>query len=111
MEAGKPVDKGPGAHLNFVANYFKNRTWVVEFIDDSLVPGVTKPSIVVNQYYQQKQRGGGHSFVRRFDDINVTGFGWMSPGDLLDDGKYNANDAVCDIIPRPPQTSLMTPGL
>lgn len=54
--AGKPLDKGPGAHLNFVANYFKNRTWGVEFIDNSNVAGVTEPRIVVNQYYQQAQK-------------------------------------------------------
>ncbi len=39
--AGNPVDKGPGAHLNFVANYFKNRTWGFEIIDNSRVAGVT----------------------------------------------------------------------
>jgi len=106
---GKPVDKGPGAHLNFVANYFKNRTWGVEFIDNSRVAGVTKPSIIVNQYYQQKQKGGGHSFVRRFDTTGVTGFGWMSPGDLLDDSTYSANDAVCPVVPKPPQKALARP--
>ena len=102
--AGKPVDKGPGAHLNWVANYFKNRTWGVEFIDNSRVAGVTKPSIIVNQYYQQKQKGGGHSFVRRFDTTGVTGFGWMSPGDLLDDTTYSVNDAVCPVVPMPPDS-------
>lgn len=107
--AGKPVDKGPGAHLNFVANYFKNRTWGVEFIDNSKVAGVTKPKLIINQYFQQKQKGGGHSFVRRFDSTGVTGFGWMSPGDLLDDSTYNINDAVCPVVPKPPQTALLKP--
>lgn len=109
---GKPLDKGPGAHLNFVANYFKNRTWGVEFIDNSKVAGVTKPKLIVNQYYQQAQRGGGHSFVRRFDTTGVTGFGWMSPGDLLDDSTYTAgfNDvAACPVIPKPPEGALRRP--
>lgn len=107
---GRPQDKGPGAHLNFVANYFKNRTWGVEFIDNSRVAGVTRPRIVVNQYFTQLQRGGGHSFVRRFDSTGVTGFGWMSPGDLLDDNTYLANDAVCPVVPKPPQNALLKPS-
>lgn len=110
--AGRPVDKGPGAHLNFVANYFKNRTWGVEFIDNSQVAGVTKPRIIVNQYYQQAQKGGGHSFVRRFDSTGVTGFGWMSPGRLLDASTYTAgfNDvAACPVVPKPPQNALLQP--
>ncbi|PZP30646.1 MAG: thiol oxidoreductase [Roseateles depolymerans] len=111
--SGKPQDKGPGNYLTFVPNYFKNRTWGVEFIDNSRVAGVTKPTIVVNQYYLQAQKGGGHSFFRRFDDPGVTGYGWMSPGDLLDDSTYTAgfNDvAACPVVPKPPQNALMTPG-
>ncbi len=111
--SGKPQDKGPGAYLNFVANYFKNRTWGVEFIDNSRVAGVTKPTIVVNQYYQQAQRGGGQSFFRRFDDPGVTGYGWMSPGNLLDPSTYTAgfkDIAACPVVPKPPQNALLTPG-
>ena len=111
--SGKPVDKGPGAHLNFVANYFKNRTWGVEFIDDSKVAGVTRPKLIVNQYFQQAQRGGGLVFVRRFDSPNVTGFGWMSPGDLLDDSTYTAglnNVAACPVVPKPPAGALRRPS-
>ncbi|EAR10539.1 di-heme oxidoredictase family protein [Reinekea blandensis] len=107
---GNPQDKGPGAHLNFVGNYFKNRTWGVEFIDNTLVPGVTEPSIVVNQYYQQDQRGGGHSFVRRFDTTGVTGFGWMSPGDLLDDSTYSSGRADCKVVAKPPLDGLKNPN-
>ncbi|WP_250463187.1 di-heme oxidoredictase family protein [Microbulbifer litoralis] len=107
---GNPVDKGPGAHLNFVANYFKNRTWGVEFIDNSNVPGVTEPHIIVNQYFQQAQKGGGHSFVRRFDDPNVTGFGWMSPGDLLDDSTYLSDGAPCEVVPKPANNKLRRPN-
>ncbi|AJQ96632.1 di-heme oxidoredictase family protein [Gynuella sunshinyii] len=106
---GNPQDKGPGAHLNFVANYFKNRTWGVEFIDNTHVPGVTEPSIVVNQYFQQDQRGGGHAFVRRFDTTGVTGFGWMSPGDLLDDSTYSSGEADCKVVAKPPQDALKNP--
>ena len=107
--AGQAVDKGPGAHLNFVANYFKNRTWGVEFIDNSNVPGVTEPHIVVNQYFQQAQKGGGHAFVRRFDEPAVTGFGWMSPGDLLDDSTYQDPGAACPVIAKPANGVLLRP--
>ncbi|WP_339074906.1 di-heme oxidoredictase family protein [Teredinibacter turnerae] len=108
--AGNPVDKAPGAHLNFVANYFKNRTWGVELIDNTNVAGVTKPKIIVNQYFQQRQKGGGHAFVRRFDDPNVTGFGWMSPGDLLDDSTYLTDGAPCPVMPKPPEGALLNPN-
>ena len=109
---GKPQDKGPGAYLNFIANYFKNRTWGVEFIDNSRVAGVTKPRIVINQYYQQAQRGGGHSFFRRTDDPNVTGYGWMSPGELLDRTTYTdgfVDKTSCPIVPKPPENALAKP--
>jgi len=111
--AGKPLDKGPGAHLNFVANYFKNRTWGVEFIDNSRVGGVTRPTLVVNQYYPQAQRGGGHSFFRRFDEPGVTGYGWMSPGNLLDSTTYTAgfkDVAACPVVAKPPPAALLSPG-
>lgn len=106
---GNPADKGPGAHLNFIANYFKNRTWGVEFIDNSNVAGVTEPRIIVNQYYQQAQKGGGHSFVRRFDEPNVTGFGWMSPGRLLDNSTYLSDGAPCPVVPKPANGVLLNP--
>ena len=107
---GNPQDKGGGVYLNFVANYFKNRTWGTEFIDNSKVAGVTKPTIVINQYFQEPQRGGGHSFFRRFDNAGVTDYGWMSPGDLLDDTTYTdgfADKTSCPIVPKPPQTALL----
>ncbi|EKE84375.1 di-heme oxidoredictase family protein [Idiomarina xiamenensis] len=107
---GNPVDNGPGAHLNFVANYFKNRTWGVEFIDNSNVAGVSEPRIIVNQYFQQAQKGGGHAFVRRFDDPNVTGFGWMSPGDLLDDSTYLSDGAPCPVVEKPANNELLNPS-
>jgi len=111
--AGNPQDKGPGAYLNFVANYFKNRTWGVEIIDNSKVAGVTQPKLIMNQYFQQAQRGGGSVFFRRFDDPHVTGYGWMSPGDLLDDSTYTAGFTgvtACAVVPKPPQNALRTPG-
>lgn len=109
---GNPRDVQPGAHLNFVANYFKNRTWGVEFIDNSKVPGVTRPRLVINHYYQQPQRGGGLGIVRDFTNPNVTGFGWMTPADLLDDSTYTKGGqgiAACPVIPKPPQSSLLYP--
>lgn len=111
--AGNPVNKGPGAHLNFVGNYFAFRTWGVEFIDNSKVAGVTRPRLIINQYYQQPQYGGGHTFVRGFDNPNTTGFGWMSPGDLLDDSAYSQGlqgIAACPVVPKPPQNALARPN-
>ena len=110
--AGNAVDKGPGNYLSFVPNYFKNRTWGTEFIDNSNVKGVTKPTVIVNQYFQQAQKGGGHSFFRRFDTPGVTGYGWMSPGDLLDDTTYTAgfgDVAACPVVPKPPNGALLKP--
>lgn len=111
--AGNPRDGGPGAHLNFVANYFKNRTWGVEFIDNSQVAGVTTPRLVINHYFQQPQRGGGLGFVRNFSNPDVTGFGWMSPADLLDDTAYTKGGqgiAACPVVPKPPQNGLRSPN-
>lgn len=106
---GSPMDKGPGAHLNFVANYFQNRTWGVEFIDNTNVAGVTSPRIIVNQYFQQDQKGGGHAFVRRFDEPHVTGFGWMSPGRLLDNSTYLSDGAPCPVVEKPANGVLLNP--
>lgn len=108
--AGNPRDKGPGAHLNFVANYFQFRTWGVEIIDDSHVAGVTHPKLVVNQYFQQPQKGGGHVFVRAFDNPYVTGYGWMSPGDLLDDSTYLTDGAPCPVVAKPANGVLLRPN-
>jgi len=107
--AGNPRDKGPGAHLNFVANYFQLRTWGVEIIDDSNVAGVLHPKLVVNQYFQQPQKGGGHVFVRGFDNPYVTGYGWMSPGDLLDDSTYLTDGAPCPVVAKPANGALLRP--
>lgn len=107
--AGNPRDKGPGAHLNFVANYFQLRTWGVEIIDDSNVAGVLHPKLVVNQYFQQPQKGGGHVFVRGFDNPYVTGYGWMSPGDLLDDSAYLTDGAPCPVVAKPANDALLRP--
>lgn len=105
---GNPVDKGPGAHLNFVANYFKNRTWGFEIIDNSRVAGVTRPTLKINQYFPQAQRAGGHSFFRAFDRPGVTGFGWMAPGRLVDPSLYGQDTANCPPVPMPPENQLAT---
>lgn len=107
--AGNPVDKGPGHYLSFVANYFKNRTWGVEIIDNSRVAGVTKPVLRINNYFQEAQRAGGRAFFHRFDSPNVTGFGWMTPGKLVDNSLYGVNSANCPVVPRPPNGQLLHP--
>lgn len=81
---GLPQDKGPGNYLTFVEQYFQNRTWGVEIIDNSRVAGVTKPQLTVNQYTTVDFLSGGVAFFRGFDRPGVTGYGWMSPGELVD---------------------------
>lgn len=107
--AGNPVDKGPGHYLDFVKNYFKNRTWGVEIIDNSHVAGVVSPTLRINNYFQEAQRAGGRSFFHRFDSPNVTGFGWMSPGKLVNPELYGVNAANCPVVPRPPNGALLHP--
>jgi hypothetical protein len=74
-----------------VPQYFKNRTWGVEIIDNSRVAGVTKPTLTVNQYTTVDFLTGGVAFFRAFDRPGVTGYGWMAPGELVDD-----NVAICE---------------
>ena len=105
--AGNPVDKGPGNYLSFVPNYFKNRTWGTEIIDNSNVPGVTRPTLKINQYFQQAQLAGGHSFFRGFDRPGVLGYGWMSPGNLVDDSLANTGLASCPVVPKPSNGRLL----
>jgi CxxC motif-containing protein (DUF1111 family) len=94
--AGHPVDKGPGNYLTFVPQYFQNRTWGVEIIDNSRVAGVTKPTLTVNQYTTVDFLNGGIAFFRAFDRPGVTGYGWMSPGELVD-----RNIPICKPTPYP----------
>ena len=101
---GLPVDKGPGNYLTFVANYFKNRTWGFEIIDDSRVAGVTKPTLIVNQYNTVDFLAGGVAFFRAFDRPGVTGYGWMNPGELVDN-----KVALCKPVPYPANGKLNTP--
>lgn len=82
---GLTVDKGPGNYLTFVPQYFKNRTWGVEVIDNSRVAGVTKPTLTVNQYTTVDFLKGGVAFFRAIDRPGVTGYGWMAPGQLVND--------------------------
>ncbi|MFZ6648872.1 di-heme oxidoredictase family protein [Undibacterium sp. TJN25] len=93
---GLPVDKGPGNYLTFVPQYFQNRTWGVEVIDNSHVAGVTKPTLTVNQYTTVDFLKGGIAFFRAIDRPGVTGYGWMSPGQLVDD-----NVPICNPVAFP----------
>ncbi|MET0519666.1 MAG: di-heme oxidoredictase family protein [Burkholderiaceae bacterium] len=106
---GAPVDKGPGAYLLFVPNYFKNRTWGMEIVDNSRVAGVTKPTITVNQYNTVDFLPGGTAFFRAIDRVGVTGYGWMNNGELLKQGNcapvaYPANGqfgtGACTVVLR-----------
>ena len=102
---GLPLDKGPGNYLTFVPQYFQNRTWGVEIIDNSRVAGVTKPTLVVNQYTTVDFLPGGVAFFRGFDRPGVTGYGWMSPGELVD-----RNVTVCKPAVYPNSPHLSSPG-
>jgi hypothetical protein len=51
------------------------RTWEVEFIDNSRVTGVAKPTVRLNEYFQVGQKAGGLSFWRGIDRVGVTGYG------------------------------------
>lgn len=102
---GLPADKGPGNYLTFVANYFKNRSWGVEIIDNSRVPGITKPTLIVNQYNTVDFLKGNVAFFRGFDRVGVTGYGWMAPGQLVDD-----NIPICHPVAYPGNDVLATPN-
>jgi len=100
---GFPVDKGPGNYLTFVPQYFQNRTWGFEIIDNSRVAGVTKPTLTVNQYNTVDFLPGGVAFFRAFDRPGVTGYGWMNPGELVD-----RNVPICKPVPYPANGQLAT---
>ena len=93
---GLPLDKGPGNYLTFVPQYFQNRTWGIEIIDNSRVAGVTQPTLVYNQYTQVDFLPGQVAFFRGFDRPGVTGYGWMNPGELVD-----RNVPICKPTPYP----------
>lgn len=101
---GLAMDKGPGNYLTFVPQYFKNRTWGVEIIDNSRVAGVTKPTLIVNQYTPVDFLSGGVAFFRAFDRPGVTGYGWMAPGELVD-----RSVPVCQPVPHPGNGKLLNP--
>ena len=103
---GKPVDKGPGNFLTFVPNYFKNRTWGFEIVDNSRVPGVAKPTLKVNEYFTEDQLPGGVAWFRAFDRVGVTGYGWMNPGELQDH-----DVTLCPPVPYPPNGRLASTGV
>jgi CxxC motif-containing protein (DUF1111 family) len=99
--SGLPVDKGPGNYLTFVPQYHKNRTWGVEIIDNSRVAGVTQPMLVVNQYTTVDFLKGGVAFFRQFDEPYSTGYGWMRPGELV-----NNDIPICKPTPYPQNNRL-----
>nr|WP_229256455.1 di-heme oxidoredictase family protein [Duganella lactea] len=99
---GLPFNKEPGRYLTFVPQYFKNRAWGIEIIDNSRVAGVTQPKLIVNEYFGQTNLPGGIAFFRAFDRPNVTGYGWMNNGRL--DGGNNV--APCRSTPYPVDTKL-----
>ncbi|GAB3390223.1 di-heme oxidoredictase family protein [Massilia agri] len=103
LATGLPRDKGPGNYLSFVPQYFKNRTWGVEIIDNSRVPGVTRPTLTVNQYTTVDFLSGGIAFFRAFDRPGVTGYGWMAPGELVD-----GNIKLCQPVPYPSGPRLVS---
>ncbi|WP_404531228.1 di-heme oxidoredictase family protein [Massilia sp. TN1-12] len=84
LTTGLPVDKGPGNYLTFVPEYFQNRTWGVEIIDNSNVKGVTNPQLIINNYNQVEWKPGQTVFVRGWDRPDVTDYGWMT-GPLMAD--------------------------
>ncbi|MFK3740887.1 di-heme oxidoredictase family protein [Massilia sp. TN1-12] len=100
---GLPLDKGPGNYLTFVPQYFQNRTWGIEIIDNSRVAGVTRPTLIYNQYTTVDFLSGGVAFFRAFDRAGVTGYGWMNPGELVD-----RNVPVCAPTPYPQPGRLVT---
>ncbi len=104
LATGLPRDKGPGNFLSFVAQYFKNRTWGVEIIDNSRVAGVTAPTLTLNQYTATDFLPGGVAFFRAFDRPGVTGYGWMNPGELVD-----RSVAICKPVPYPANGKLTNP--
>ena len=89
-----------------MANYFKNRTWGFEVIDNSHVTGVTEPTLKVNQYFPQDQLPGGVAWFRAFDRVGVTGYGWMNPGELVD-----RNLTICPSVAYPPEGKLASANL
>ncbi|TFW30180.1 c-type cytochrome [Duganella callida] len=98
---GAAVDKGPGAYLIFVPNYFRNRTWGLEMIDNSRVAGVTKPTLIFNEYHQTEGKRGNTVFFRRFDDPGSTGYGWMVGREIVQDNNQN-----CAAMPYPANFKL-----
>jgi CxxC motif-containing protein (DUF1111 family) len=112
--AGNPVDKGPGNYLTFVKDYFNKRTWGNEIIDNSRVPGVTKPTLKMNLYFQVPNKGGGESFFRAFERVGVTGYGWMSAGTLVNPQVYlndlTPDSTSCPVVPYPPEGKLEYPS-
>jgi len=103
---GQPRNKGQGAHLTFVPQYHQNRTWGVEVIDRSRVQNNTRPVLIVNQYTLVDFLPGGVAFFRAFDRPGDTGYGWMNPGQLVND-----KVAICPPTPYPRNNTLYNANL
>jgi len=101
---GLPQDKGQGDYLTFVPQYFKNRTWGIEIIDNSRVAGVTNPKLIVNEYTTVDFLPGGAVFFRSFDNPQSTGYGWMTGRRLVDN-----NVKICKPTGYPQNGRLFSP--
>jgi CxxC motif-containing protein (DUF1111 family) len=108
---GNPQDLGPGDYLTFVENYFKPaRNWGIELIDNSHVAGVTRPALIMNQYFAVANKAGGEEFFRGSDRVGVTGYGWDTAGTLVNPQLYTndmvASSTSCPATPYPPDGQL-----
>ena len=65
------------------------------------VAGVTTPMLIVNQYTTVDFLKGGVAFFRQFDEPYSTGYGWMRPGELVDN-----NIPLCKPTPYPQNNRL-----
>ncbi len=109
--AGNPVDKGPGAHLNFVANYFKNRTWGFEIIDNSRVrwrdqaDAAREPVLPAGA---EGRRPFVLSWLRsaRRNRLRLDGLGAARESLVI----RKRTCAVCPVVPKPPENQLANPS-
>ncbi|MBV8657549.1 MAG: discoidin domain-containing protein [Burkholderiales bacterium] len=107
---GQPVDKGPGDFLNFVAHYFQYRTWGLEIVDNSNVPGVTKPTLQFHLYNNSIEfHNDTIAYFRRYDSPYVTGYGWMNGSSFATDLSNPFNTDTCAPVAFPVGKALGSP--
>lgn len=70
---------------------------------------MVRPTLRINNYFQEAQRAGGRASFHRFDSPYVTGFGWMTSGKLRDPKLYGVDAANCPVVPKPPNGVLLHP--